>query len=388
MGKSRIRIARVLLILLISFSVTGIYSFWPRPYKWVFVYYMSYDNDLNYFGGTILGNLAQGISDNKIAVVTQADFIDVDGMRRIALYDSFGITKRKDTLVRSEDSADPNELKKYFDWVQEKWKAENYCVVFLNHGGTLNKMCKDERPFRVQTKNEKYTSGKWLPSLEVAQIVSEFNRNVDGKVRLLFLQQCGRSAIQNLYSFTNAAEYILSSPMKLWPPSTYYAKTLKTLTNVPGMSGASVAKSMIQEDEQYLIYTLIDCNELKKLPEKLTPVLDSFAQAPNLKPDRACLPIFEHEDEKFYDLESYFQSLSLANNNIADKELHEFFDWCDNHLIVSKKLNNYNNKTIDDSWHSGLSIYVPSTKEELGCYDFLPLYKQTNLENLMRRILQ
>ena len=97
MGKSRIRISRVLLILLISFSVTGIYSFWPRQYKWVFVYYMSYDNDLSDFGGVILGKLARGISDKKIAVVTQADLIDDGGMRRIALYHSFGITKRKNT---------------------------------------------------------------------------------------------------------------------------------------------------------------------------------------------------------------------------------------------------------------------------------------------------
>jgi len=32
-------------------------------YEWVFVYYMSYDNDLNPFGRVILGDLAKGIVD-------------------------------------------------------------------------------------------------------------------------------------------------------------------------------------------------------------------------------------------------------------------------------------------------------------------------------------
>jgi hypothetical protein len=163
MGKTKIRITRVMLILLISLSITGIYSLWPRPFKWIFVYYMSYDNDLNHFGRTILRNLAQGISDKKIAVLTQADFTDPGGMKRIALYYSFGITERKDTLVKSEDSADPNELKKYLDWVREKWKAKNYCIVFLDHGGLLNSICKDERPFRDPKENKKFLQVNGFP---------------------------------------------------------------------------------------------------------------------------------------------------------------------------------------------------------------------------------
>ena len=55
-------------------------------YEWVFVYYMSYDNDLSSFGEVILRDLRNGLLDSKVAVVVQADFIDSKGMKRIGLY--------------------------------------------------------------------------------------------------------------------------------------------------------------------------------------------------------------------------------------------------------------------------------------------------------------
>ena len=44
--------------------------------------------------------------------------------------------------------------------------------------------------------------------------------------------------------------------------------------------------------------------------------------------------------------------------------------------------------SLDKSVQSGLSIYVPTSKSELGRYDFLPIYKQTKLEDLHRLMLQ
>ena len=382
MRKTKNRVLRFLLLLLISISVTVIYSFWPRPYKWIFIYYMSYDNDLSKYSNSILDDFAKGISDNKILVVTQADFNDVRGMKRVTLYHFLGITERRDTFIQSEDSTDPNELKKFLEWVGKKWKAENYCIVFLDHGGLLNDMCRDDRPSEDRSRNEKFTSGKWFSALEVSKIAADFNRSVNGKVRLLFLQQCARAAIQNLYNFHEASEYILASPLELWAPSTYYTKTLKLLTKAPDMTGKDLARNMMREDEQYAIYTLIDCNELKKLPEKLASVLDSFTMIENLKPSKNCVPLFEYGDEKFYDLKSYFQALSSANKT-GEKVLQTFFDWSDNNLIVSKQININSKKPLDKSWHSGLSIFVPANEEQRSRYDFLPLYQDTNLKEIL-----
>jgi hypothetical protein len=388
MGKVKIYIAGLLVILLIILLVVKLFPSENRTFRWVFAYYMSYDNDLNHHGKTILNQLEKGIINDDIAVVIQADFSDIKGMKRIALYKANGKVKRKETAITSENSSDPNELKKYFDWVCENWKAENYCVVFLNHGGTLNNMCSDIKPFRKTKENNKLQAAKWLPAAQAGKVVADFNHNVAGNVRLLFLQQCARGSIQNLYNFTNTSEYVMASPVIVGAPNTYYTQMLQAVSNDPNITGKTISQTIMSQDKDYTIYTLLDCNELSKLPEKLEPVLDSFLRAQSMKPPQDCKPLFENEIEKFYDLKSYFLTLSQVNNDVSDKELNVFFDWIDNHLILEKRLNENSSLTLDKSMQSGLSIYVPTSKSELGRYDFLPIYKQTKLEDLHRLMLQ
>ena len=373
-----------LLILLLPLLGIVLIPSTTNIYDWVFVYYMSYDNDLSSYGEVILSDLRNGLSNSKVAVVVQGDFIDSKGMKRIGLYHSDGKTHRKETIVKSEDSADEAELKKYLKWVRKKWVAENYCIVFLNHGGRLNQMCKDNKPFRNQIKNRQFGSGKWLDASEAAKIVASFNHKVDRKVRLLFLQQCGRATIQNLYNFADATEYILASPLVVGAPNTYYIKTLASVSQGPNITSEILAETIMREDEHYTVYTLISNNELKKLPEKLTPVLKVFGRASALNPPESCSPLFEYENEKFYDLKSYFYALNSANDNIVEKDLDSFFDWCEKSLIVSKMVKDPNS-TVESSY-SGLSIYVPSSPEIDASYSFLPLYQQTGFERIMKLI--
>ena len=367
-------------ILVLVFVLLGLVLIQPKAnvYEWVFVYYMSYDNDLNPFGKVILGDLAKGIIDSKVAVVVQADFTDSRGMKRIALRHLNGKPHRKEINLKSEDSADVNELRKYLEWVRKKWDAKNYCIVFLNHGGKLDQMCLDERPFRNDSENKQFASGKWLSAAETGKIVADFNRKVDGKVRLLFLQQCGRAAIQNLYNFVDTAKYILASPFRVDAPNTYYTKTLASVGRDPNVTGEILAKTVMREDEHYTVYTLISNKELKKLPEKLRPVLKSFGQKSNLNRPDSCPCVFEFEGDKFYDLMHYLQALNSANNDMADRELSSFLNWYQNSLIVSRAV-----KGIGSSY-SGLSIYVPSSKNDSIRYSFLPLYQQTDLEEIMK----
>ena len=207
----------------------------------------------------------------------------------------------------------------------QKVGRKNYCLVFLNHGGKLNQMCKDNKPFRNYRKNRKFGSGKWLDASKAAKIVTNFNREVERKVRLLFLQQCGRATIQNLYNFADVAEYILASPLVVGAPNTYYTKTIASVSQDPNITGETLAGTIMREDEHYTLYTLIRNDELKRLPEKLMPVLKAFGHTSVLNRPESCSPLFEHEGEKFYDLKSYCHALSSANDNIAGKELDSFF---------------------------------------------------------------
>ena len=113
------------------------------------------------------------------------------------------------------------------------------------------------------------------------------------------------------------------------------------------------------------------------LPEKLTPVLKSFGQKSSLNQPKSCPSLFEFENERFYDLMYYLQALNSANNNIAGDELSSFLDWSQNHLIVSRAFKK------SDSSYSGLSIYVPTSENEITRYGFLPLYQQTDIGHIM-----
>jgi hypothetical protein len=345
---------------------------------------MSYDNDLSSYGEVILNDLSKGLSNSKVAVVVQADFVDSSGMKRISLYHADGKTHRKDIAVKSEDSADEAELRKYLEWVRKKWVAKNYCLVFLNHGGKLNQMCKDLKPFRNQNKNRQFSSGKWLDASEAAKVVASFNQKVDCKVRLLFLQQCGRATIQNLYNFVDAAEYIMASPLIVGAPNTYYTKTIASVAQDPNITGEILAETIMREDEHYTMYTLIKNEELNRLPEKLSAVIKAFERASVLNRPESCSPLFEHESEKFYDLKSYFYDLDSVNNNISGNELASFFEWCEKSLVVSKMVKDPDSTA--ESFYSGLSIYMPSSLEIDAYYSFLPLHQQTNLEHIMKLI--
>lgn len=197
-------------------------------------------------------------------------------------------------------------------------------------------------------------------------------------VLLLFLQQCGRAAIQNLYNFADTAEYILASPLKVDAPNTYYTKTLASVGRDPNITGEILAKNIMREDEHYILYTLISNNELKRLPEKLAPVLKSFGQKSSLKRPDSCPFVFEFEDERFYDLMYFLRALNSANDDMAGMELSRFLNWCQNHLIVSRAVKG------DGYSYSGLSIYVPSSEKAIGRYSFLLLYQRTDLEEIMK----
>jgi len=370
-----------LLILLFALIAIVFIPSQANIYEWVFVYYMSYDNDLSSYGRVILSDLSKGLLNSNVAVVVQADFIDSKGMKRIGLYYADGKTHRKETILRSEDSADEAELKKFLKWVRKKWVAKNYGIIFLDHGSSLNHMCKDNKPFKDRNRNKPFGSGKWLRASEAAKVVAGFNQKTDRRVRLLFLQQCGRATIQNLYNFADAAEYIMASPLIVGAPNTYYTKTIASAANDPNVTGEILAATIMREDEHYTVYTLIGNEQLRELPEKLTPVLYAFETASVLNQPESCSPVFEFEGEKFYDLKSYLQALIAANSNIAGKELGDFLSWCENSLIADKAIRGL--ETVESS-HCGLSIYVPSTGDPNISYDSLPLYQKTNLAAVIK----
>ena len=143
-------------------------------YEWVFVYYIALDNDLSIFGQKVLNELERGVVNSKVAVVVQADFEDIEGMKRITLCQVNGEVRREEIILDSENSADEAELRKYFEWVEKEWDAENYAVIFPNHGGRLNEMCRDDQPSKNPDDNKRGSFRNILSRLDLGEEGTRF----------------------------------------------------------------------------------------------------------------------------------------------------------------------------------------------------------------------
>jgi Clostripain family len=368
------------LVFLLQFSAA--YSETTQEYEWVFIYYISYDNNLDSYGKTVLDELSKGVIDSNIAVVIQADFLDQNGMRRIGLSHRDNQVERKEYLLESENSADENEYNKYLEWVKNNWKAKNYAIIILDHGGLLNQMCFDENPFKDKGRNIEFApSGKWFNSLKIGEICRQFHQTTEEKVKLLFLQQCGRASLENLYNFVDSADYIMASPVNVGSPNTYYTQMLEYTAKHTNISGADLAQIIMKEDQHYSIYTLINNNELQQLPYQIQQVFDAYIEEKKLTFTNLLKKVFRFGDEMNFDLKSFLLTIRPGDNEALSQKIDTFIDWFEQKLIVMKQ-----DKIGNNSQFSGLSIYFPGGKEHIQRYSFLPFYQQTHIEKIFQII--
>ncbi len=338
---------------------------------------MSYDNNLDNLGDIIINELEEGLICDDIAVIIQADFHDLKGMQRILIRNSFGkATLTRDTL-NSENSSDENELESFLNWVSVNLKSRNYVLTFLDHGGKLNQMCLDEMPYmNLRDNREKASKGSWLDAMKAGKVCREFNESVNESVRLLFLQQCGRGSIENLYNFVGSSPYIMASPLNVGAPNTYYKELLEAACNNPNLNGIQIAESIMNNDDDFLLYTLIDNQELEKLPRQINNVIDcvDFSQT-IVSPNNG---VFIIEDETNFDFLELIDSLKEYTNQNCENELLLFTNWVEDKLIVKKK-----SHYVTYSALSGLSIFIPKTNDQRNRYSFLPIYQESKLGKLI-----
>jgi hypothetical protein len=187
-------------------------------YDWVFFYYMAYDNNLEGCGRPILNMLKEGVTNDRVAVVTFADFTDKKGMKR---YEAT-TAGEKETQLEVESSAHESTLKEQLEWTRDNYKADKYVIVFLDHGGALSEMSYDTYPGKGATQN-------WLHAVKVADVITEWRKGLSGKLEFVFIQQCGKGTLENFHAFRDAAPYVMASQTVVGAPNYYYTDALKAV---------------------------------------------------------------------------------------------------------------------------------------------------------------
>jgi len=365
------------------------------PWDWVFYYYMGYDNNLEGCGPPILKMLREGITSDRVAIVTSADFRDTDGMRR---YEATRAGE-KFTRLETEDAADEATLKSELEWVRENYKAARYAVVFLNHGGALSEMSHDENPGK---------SGRdWLHVVKVAKVITDWRKTLAGKLELLFIQQCGKGTLENYHAFRTCAPYIMASQTTVGAPNYYYTKAVKAVCEKPRVDGKAVAALFKQHEtnNMFTTYTTLNDKALNALPEKLNAVLTALLEAKEFKkPD--IQPQFQRRrrgqnaqpegpgarmcfqggrDEAMVDGLALLKAMYEANKLDAGP-IDAFAKWVKEELITEHRVSP-DRKAMAGDW-CGFSLYVPLTQDALDRYKDYPIYKDTKLKELMAKMVK
>ena len=342
-------------------------------YEWGVAYYMSYDNNLEKCGKPILGMIEKGVTSPKVVCAVQADFTDEGGMHRYV----FKSTGKEESRISSDDSASEDEAAAYFEWFAKTYPCQHYVFTFLDHGGRIDEMCVDDHP--------PPGGKKWMSGKVMGEKLRGVKAKLKGKLDLLFLQQCGRGSLENLYSFRGTADFVMSSPVPVGAPNTYYTALGKWLGESPKATGSDVAAKIAAEDQHYTIYTCLRTPKLDELPAQLDKVLGPLAKTAGLAPQPVTTKDVIHPvGEPIVDAKLYLEGVAAVNSGVAAKEVDAFFKWTREELFTFVTFHPKHGDMKDQL--CGLSIFAALTPAQAVRYSDLDLYKKTQLPALWKKI--
>lgn len=322
------------------------------------MYYMPYDNDLDEYRTTIIGRITAGITGDTTVASVLADAAGPGGMRRYDIRHG----RVEETTLAAEDSADTQTLLDFVRWFAGEYPADKYCLILLDHGGDVDQLCRDDYP---GSPGRKYMSGA-----ELGRGLRALPGDIRDRIELLFLQQCRRGTLENLYSFRGAARYLLVSPVGVGAPNSYYTAFHRWLEEHPEADGATLARTIAENDDDYLCYTCIAGEKLTELPRRLDTVL---GYVPHPSRSVPLLPLCDDEM-------TVADAVVLLTGSAADSDgiaaASFFTQWLNRELIV-KKWTRYYDRESYPADGCGLGMNIPSGPDALELRGNLELYSDS-----------
>jgi len=364
----------------LTFAMSSASSQTKSCHKWVVLYWMPYDNDLARFGEPIVEMLTCGTQNSEIAVVVQSDYWGDPQMRRRQLID--GTVTEVDVL--GEDSSDASAFAAYLDWANETFEADHWAVIVVGHGGKINEVSPDDHRINRQPRT-------WMRVDQFADAVSTFNQSVDGRVELLFFQNCNKATLEVVYEARNCAKYTLASQLTLGAPNYYYEGFLYRLASLDDGREAAIAIMNSERADMFHTLTLVDNQSVERIPEKLSTLLQPILSNHLSAISRSELATYHYFGEQHCDALVLLGYLSRINNQ-GQNEFAEFAGFLRSSVITFYKTGGeiYGSRfqsNTDSEELCGLSLYLPETEHDISRYSSLTLYQGVDLASLYRRII-
>ena len=364
-----------------AFSMSFRSSQAKSHHKWVVLYWMPYDNDLVRFGEPIVEMLTRSTQNSEIAVVVQSDYWGDPKMRRRQLIN--GTTNEID--VAGEDSSDASAFSAYLDWANQTFEAEHWAVIVVGHGGKINEVSPDDHRTTHQTQT-------WMRVDQFANAISNFNRFTNGRVELLFFQNCNKATLEIVYEARNCARYTLASQLNLGAPNYYYEGFLNRLKASP-IGGREAAITIMDSEsaDMYHTLTLVDNQAVGRIPDKLSRLLQSILNSRLPEINQSELLTYRYFGEQHCDALGLLGYISRGSSQ-KQSEFTDFADFVRSSVITSYKTGGelYGSRSFSHTNSEalcGLSLYLPETKQAVSRYSSLALYQGVDLLSLYRGIV-
>lgn len=353
-----------------------------KVYDWIFLYWMPYDNNLSTFGTPILDMLAKGVQSDNILVIIQSKFSGAERMLRHLLTPGNIDIKKLETT----DSSSEEVLAKYLTWAKSEFKAKKWAIVCLGHGGRLDEVSLDNHPIPGVTSDP-----KWMNIKKLSNVIENFNNEVDKRVELFFFQNCNKGTIEANYTFRDTAKYTLSSQLTLGAPNYYYEPMLKFIGRNPDINGGQLAEKIMEFEPRnmYYSYTCVNNNAIHSLLAKINPLIESILSGDIKAINLSKLKTYYSLNEQFVDVVDFFKTLSNQSGSEQHK-YNEFANFFNNSVIY--KLQKDGTLIDPDSGReyqnfSGLSMFLPKSRQELEKYRYLQVFSDLKLVKLFDTIL-
>lgn len=351
-----------------------------KIYDWIFLYWMPYDNNLTSFGYPILEMLTRGVQSPNIITIVESDFSEADQLSRHIITQQGIATQKLDT----PNSGDEKVFAEYLSWAKSRFKAKKWVIVFLGHGGRLDEVSPDDHPELGSV-----AATKWMNIEKLSNIITNFNREIDNRIELVFFQNCNKGTIETHYTFRDAAKYTLSSQLQLGVPNYYYEPLFQFLCRNPDIDGGQLATKIMEFErrDMYYSYTVTNNDAVHRLPALINPLINSILSS-NIKAiQKNEFKTYRYMNERFVDAVDFFQTLT-KQVNAAQHEYREFVNFFNKSLICKLQQNgtllgaSFKHKNL-----SGLGIFLPYSRQQLEKYRYLQVYSELKLTQLFDVIL-
>lgn len=334
--------------------------------SWVLAYYMCYDNNLSIYKNVIINDLREGTINSEVTVTVLSDEHETDNLEFHELQAGNVKTRR----LLHDNSASNRTFDRYLREVVRSYPANRYAIVFLNHGGRLDQMCFDENPGNGSNK-------QWLSSVGVGKSLRLVNKELKGRIALVFLQQCGRGTLESLYNFRDSGELIMASQFNVGAPNTYYTETLEWLGRTPTAGASQLAAKIAETDKHYRTYTTVDGTALSELPKRVNSYLRKIQPIKQSSLWYGLWPSFRFSGELYFDVGEILKLWEPYSDDSGALK-----SWLQTKLISSVYRREGYLGYFGD--RLGLNLFIPNNEKILLRYADYPFYQQTKLHELFR----